>query len=280
MEDLEGKVAVVTGGASGIGFGMAKAFAAQGMKIALADIEQGPLDDAVKAIGGDTIGVVTDVSKAESVDRLAGQVYEAFGTVHVVCNNAGVGGGGLIQELTAAEWEWVLGVNMFGVIHGLRVFLPRLIEQGEGHVVNTASMAGLTTAPFMGPYNASKFAVVAISETLHKELAMQASEVGVSVLCPGWVNTRIAESDRNRPAHVPDRDSAGGGPMREIMKQFLATGMSPDDVAALVVDAVKAKRFYILTHPEMKPAIQERMEAILAEANPQMGSFASVLRET
>ena len=281
MELAEGKVAVVTGAASGIGLALSKAFVGRGMRVAMADIEQGALDDAVKAVGGDVIAVPTDVSKAESVDALGDAVMDAFGAVHVVCNNAGVGGGGLTQDLTAVDWEWVLGVNLFGVIHGMRVFLPKLLAQGEGHVVNTASMAGLVTAPFMGPYNASKFAVVAMSETLHKELAMQGSEVGVSALCPGWVNTKISESDRNRPAEMAgDGGELGGvGPFGDIVRQLVANGMDPSEVAGLVLDAIETKRFYILTHADMKPAVRQRADDILEGRNPAMPTLAQTFPE-
>jgi NAD(P)-dependent dehydrogenase (short-subunit alcohol dehydrogenase family) len=249
------------------------------MRVAMADIEQGALDDAVKLVGGDVIGIPTDVSKAASVDALGDSVIDAFGAVHVVCNNAGVGGGGLTQDLSAMDWEWVLGVNLFGVIHGMRVFLPMLLAQGEGHVVNTASMAGLVTAPMMGPYNASKFAVVAISETLHKELAMQGSEVGVSVLCPGWVNTNISESDRNRPVEMAGEggELGGHGPFGDIVRQLVASGMDPSEVAGLVLDAIETKRFYILTHPDMKDAVSQRVDDILEGRNPAMPTLAQSL---
>ncbi len=172
------------------------------MKVVLADVEQEPLDaarDELDAAGADVLAVRTDVSDGDQVDALAAATLEHFGAVHLVCNNAGVGGGGLSWEASREDWDWVLGVNLWGVIHGIRAFVPHLVAQDEGHVVNTASIAGFAYGPMMGPYNASKAAVVAISETLKAELAMQGSKVGVSVLCPGWVNTRIHESDRNRP---------------------------------------------------------------------------------
>ncbi len=203
MREFDGRVAVVTGGASGIGFSLASAFAAEGMKIVLGDIEVPALDEAVgklEATGAQVIGVVTDVSDAAQVQALADAAVERFGAIHIACNNAGVGGGGLSWEAPEAMWEWVFGVNFWGVVHGMRAFVPILMQQPQAHVVNTASVAGVVAGPFMAPYNASKHAVVAISETLHHEMAMMAPQVKVSVLCPGWVRTRIADSARNRPA--------------------------------------------------------------------------------
>jgi NAD(P)-dependent dehydrogenase (short-subunit alcohol dehydrogenase family) len=271
VDELQGKVAVVTGAASGIGLALAQRSAAEGMKVVLADVEAGPLEAAaaeLRASGADVVAQVTDVSKGEQVDALGQAALEAFGAVHLVCNNAGVGGGGLMQGLTTADWEWVLGVNLWGVIHGMRVFLPRLLEQGEGHIVNTASLAGLVAAPFMGPYNASKFAVVAISETTYRELQMQGSEVGVSVLCPAWVRTRIHESSRNRPEALQNEpvgevDPEAVGGVESVIGGLIANGLAPEDVAGQVFDAVHAKRLYILTHPESVDGIRARMESIV-----------------
>jgi NAD(P)-dependent dehydrogenase (short-subunit alcohol dehydrogenase family) len=277
MQNLEGRVAVVTGAASGIGRGMAERWCAEGMKVVLADIEADALAAAereLRAGGADVVSVVTDVSSAASMDALARASVDAFGAVHLVCNNAGVGGGGMMQELTTDDWQWVLGVNLWGVIHGIRVFLPILLQQDEAHMVNTASMAGLVTGPFMGPYNATKFAVVAISETLFKEMSMQGTSVGVSVLCPGWVDTNIAESDRNRPAELSDTASGGAAAadmepvMRDMLKKLLAGGLKPHEVAEHVADAVRSNRFYVLTHPEMKPSIETRTADILEDRNP------------
>jgi len=274
MHTLTGKTAVITGAASGIGLSLARRFGAEGMKLVLADIEPDALAtaaDALCASGIDVVTQVTDVSKGDQVDELGRVALDAFGAVHLVCNNAGVGGGGLINTLTTADWEWVLGVNLWGVIHGMRVFLPMLLEQGEGHIVNTASVAGLFAAPFMGPYNASKFAVVAISETAHNELAMTGSEVGISVLCPSWVKTRIHESARNRPDDLRNDDADDGATeslVAEAIEGFIAGGLSPDEVADHVADAVAAKRFYILTHPDSKQMVRQRMAAILDDAPP------------
>jgi NAD(P)-dependent dehydrogenase (short-subunit alcohol dehydrogenase family) len=203
---------------------------------------------------------------------------EAFGKVHVLCNNAGVGAGGFTWETTNADWEWVLGVNLWGVIHGVRTFLPAMIAHGEeGHVVNTASMAGLVSGPFMGPYNVSKYGVVALSETLLHELRMAAPQVGVSVLCPGFVSTRIGESGRNRPAELPARqavDPGPGGPqLQGLMAERIAAGTPPSEIAAEVFEAVRDGRFYILTHPEMKPAIESRFSAIMGDGVPGSPGF-------
>ena len=197
MDDLQGKVAVITGGASGIGRAVAGRAAAEGMKVVLGDIEEGPLKEAVGDLtssGAEALGVVTDVSDGASVEALRDQALDRFGAVHLVHNNAGIGLGGPIWEVSEEDWRWILGVNLWGVIHGVRTFTPLLVEQGEGHIVNTASIAGFIAAPFLGPYNATKQAVVAISETLFKDLQAVASPVGVSVLCPGFVQTRIASA--------------------------------------------------------------------------------------
>jgi NAD(P)-dependent dehydrogenase (short-subunit alcohol dehydrogenase family) len=276
MDELDGKVAVVTGAASGIGRGLAQRFAAEGMRLALADIEAGPLEAVateLRAGGVEVIAMVTDVSDGDQVDALGDAVIDAFGAVHVVCNNAGVGGGGLMQDLTTADWQWVLGVNLWGVIHGMRVFLPKLLAQGEGHIVNTASLAGLVATPFMGPYNASKFAVVAISETTFQELRLTGSDVGVSVLCPGWVRTRIAESGRNRPDELANpttgEDAAGGtGAFVSLLEGLIAGGLPPEEVADQVVDAIRCRRLWILTHPESIPAVQARVDAIVDGGDP------------
>ena len=267
VEQLNGKVAVVTGAASGIGLSLSRRFAAEGMRVVMADIEPDALAVAageLRAGGAEVHLEVVDVSVGEDVDRLADAALEAFGAVHLVCNNAGVGGGGSLETLSTADWEWVLGVNLWGVIHGIRAFLPLLLAQGEGHIVNTASLAGLIAAPFMGPYNASKSAVVAISETAHAELAIAGTDVGVSVLCPAWVRTRIHESDRNRPeSHrarsgaAQERDSA----MAEVIAGLIENGLDPDDVAGQVLDAVRAKRFWVLTHPESREFVRARTDA-------------------
>lgn len=273
MEELTGKVVVVTGGASGIGLSIAQHFAAEGARLVLADIEGPALEAAAASLpeGAEVVTEITDVSKGDEVDALRDAALDAFGAVHIVCNNAGVGGGGPMSDIKVADWEWVLGVNLWGVIHGVRAFLPLLLEQGEGHIVNTASVAGLYAAPFMGPYNVSKYGVVSLSETLAVELAMTDSPVGVSVLCPSWVKTNIATSARNKP--VGD----GTGPTREeeaaiseIIEHFLTTGMEAADVAAHVVEAVRSKTFWILTHENTSDNVQQRVQSMVDRTVPPL----------
>jgi NAD(P)-dependent dehydrogenase (short-subunit alcohol dehydrogenase family) len=271
MEDLQGKVAVITGGASGIGRAVADKAAAEGMRIVLGDIEAGPLKlavDDMTSTGAEVLGVVTDVSDRASVEALRDAALERFGAVHLVHNNAGIGLGGPIWEITEEDWRWILGVNLWGVIHGVATFTPLLLEQGEGHIVNTASIAGLIVAPFLGPYNATKQAVVAISETLFKDLQTVAAPVGVSVLCPGFVQTRIAESERNRPEWAPDRDVEGAEELRGVVQDMVDGGIAPTTVADRVIDAVRTNTFYILTHPELDGAITTRFEDIVQGRAP------------
>jgi NAD(P)-dependent dehydrogenase (short-subunit alcohol dehydrogenase family) len=277
VQDLHGKVAVITGGASGIGNALARRFTSEGARVVIGDIEAGPLDEAVSALrasGAEAEGVVTDVTDPAQMQALADAAVARFGGVDVFCNNAGVGAGGLSWEMPLSTWEWVIGVNLWGVIHGIRSFVPLLIAQPEGYIVNTASVAGLVAAPFMGPYNASKHAVVGVSETLHHELAMAAPHVKVSVLCPGWVNTKIAESGRNRPDRLqdgaaPDADGAA------LLRTFIEKGMPPDEVAAKVRDAMRAEQFWILTHDSegdfWVDGVNRRLRSIEARTNPQMG---------
>ncbi len=273
MEDLHGKVAVITGGASGIGKAVAVRAAAEGMRIVIADIEEGPLKEAESELtgkGAEAIGVVTDVADMASVRELRDRALDRFGAVHLVHNNAGVGLGGPIWQVSEEDWRWILGVNLWGVIHGVATFVPLLIEQGEGHVVNTASIAGLTTAAFLGPYNATKQAVVAISETLFKDLQATGAPagVGVSVLCPGFVKTRIAESDRNRPRWAPGNEVGGAAELRAAVQSMVDTGIPPSVVADRVIDAVRANRFYILTHPELDEAVETRFQDIVQGRPP------------
>jgi NAD(P)-dependent dehydrogenase (short-subunit alcohol dehydrogenase family) len=282
MKEFTNRVAVVTGGASGIGRAMADRFAAAGMKIVLADIEEGALrlaEEDLRAKGATVLSVVADVSKADSVAALAQQTLDAFGAVHVVCNNAGVGGGfGPSWTQPLQNWEWAFGVNLWGVIHGIRTFTPILLKQDtEGHIVNTASMAGLLSAPFMAVYNATKFAVVTISESLQLELTMQNAKVKVSVLCPGFVNTNIITSERNRPAHLQvemPQFSEAEQSMAALMFAGITSGMPPAEVAEKVFTAVQNEQFYILPHPEFLSFVRARMDAILEQRNPE-SVFAS-----
>ena len=267
MDTLTGKVAVITGGASGIGFALARRMGGDGAKVVIGDIEEPALAAAVAALeeeGVDVLGVTTDVADAASVEALRDAAVSRHGTVHVVCNNAGVGGGGLMSDTTLDDWQWCLGVNLWGVIHGISSFLPVLLEQGEGHIVNTASLAGLVSNPFMGPYNASKFAVVAISETLALEMAMTASGVGVSVLCPAFVQTNIHRASRNRPGGASGADDG----VESVIASLVAAGIPPEEVADAVVEAVLGDRFYVLTHPDSVRAVEARGRAIVAGAAP------------
>lgn len=282
MQDLAGKVAVVTGGASGIGRALAEKFAAEGMKVVVADIEEPRLNEVVEAIradGGEAIGVVVDVSSADSVAALHAAATAAFGPADVVCNNAGVGGGGAIAEASIQTWEWTLGVNLWGVIHGLRTFLPDMIEAGAGHIVNTASIAGHISSAGMGPYNATKFAVVTISETLHQEMLADETGVKVSCLCPGFVATNILTSERNRPERLMDAQGllpSGDAPSAlddmgglDAISEIYAAQLSPTVVADLVVDAIRAGDFWIFTDDKFEDAIRARHDHIQERRTPQ-----------
>lgn len=277
MQELQGKVAVITGAASGIGRALADACCAEGMKVVLADVERTALAraaDELRAGGADVRAVPTDVSVEAEVQALARETLAAFGAVHLVANNAGVATAGLLWEQTPADWQWVFGVNLWGVVHGIRTFVPILLRQGtEGHVVNTASIAGLLSAPGNGIYGATKFAVVSLSETLHFELAIMGGRVGVSVLCPGFVRTRILDSERNRPEAFPGRHIALTPEQEAIgaaVRRLVDTGTPPAEVAAEVLDAVKARRFFVLPHPEYDRDIERRTRDILARRNPEL----------
>ena len=274
MKDFKDKVAVITGAASGIGRALADRCVQEGMKAVLADVEAEPLATAeasLKASGATVLAVQTDVSQARDVEALAQKTMEAFGAVHVLCNNAGVGTEAAVWESTLAEWEWVVGVNLWGVIHGVRVFVPLMLAQdAECHIVNTASMAGLIAGPGLGAYKVTKHGVVTLSETLHHELAERGAKVKVSVLCPGIVNTRIMESARNRPGDLPPTGPRGPASEErwEALRRLVPAGMPAAQVADAVFEALRKDRFYILTHPEGKEAVRTRMEDILQERNP------------
>lgn len=281
MKEFTGKVAVITGAASGIGRALADRCAQEGMKVVLADIETAALQQAeteLKANGVETLAIVTDVSRAESVVALADQAYQTFGAVHLLFNNAGVGGGSSLWDTSLEDWQWILGVNLWGVIHGIHTFVPRMLAQNtEGCIVNTASIAGMVSSPGLGAYKVTKHAVVTLSETLSHELALHQSRLKVAVLCPGFVNTRILDSARNRPGGPPD--SAGMSPadaaIRESVRQGIEAGLPPAQVADTVFAALREEKFYILTHAEYKEAIRLRMEDILHDrqpTNPQSSS--------
>ncbi len=276
MKELEGRVAVVTGAASGIGRGMAEAFAAEGMKVVLSDVEAGALESTAEALrsgGAEVRAVRTDVSQPEQVEALARETLDAFGGVHVVCNNAGVAAGGVpTWESSLDDWRWILGVNLMGVVHGVRSFVPIMLERGEeGHVVNTASMAGLVSGAGNAMYSVTKHAVVSLSESLHNELALRGAKVRISVLCPGWVNTHIDESERNRPAEFADTPELPDTPeiqmFRKVFLEQLRAGMDPRRAGEIVVEAIRAQRFYVLTH-DWQNMIRHRMENILGDRDP------------
>lgn len=274
MKEFGGKVAVVTGGASGIGFALAKHALSRGMKVVIADIEQTALEEAVSELNSECLlAVLTDVSSADSMAELAEQAQRRFGPVQLLFNNAGVGGGGLLWEQTEADWDWVLGVNLRGVINGVRTFTPQMIAQGEGHIVNTASIAGLVSARGTSTYAVSKHAVVALSEVLYGDLCEEEAGVGVSVLCPSYVNTNIYKFERNRPDGESEPLSAEQlaeqKATEEVIGGFFKTALSPDGVAKQVFDAIVSDRFYILTHPEgSREQVEARMRAILEGQEP------------
>ena len=274
MKELKGKVAAVTGAASGLGRSMALAFAAEGMDVALADVDEKNLysvENEIQSLGVRAITLKVDVSQAAQVEGFRDQALTRLGGLHVVCNNAGVSPLGPVWENSVADWQWILGVNLWGVIHGVRAFTPHFIAQDEGHIVNTASVAGLIAPPGSGAYNVTKHAVVALSESLQHDLRERNSRVGVSVLCPAYVPTRITESERSRPKELGVAKKSPETLAREAMlKKAVTSGkVSADQVAKAVVAAIKDERFYILTHPRIKGAIQARMEDILEGRAPR-----------
>lgn len=268
MRDLHGKTAVVTGGASGIGRAMVDRFAAEGMRVVVSDVDQAGIDSAVGAVlglGGEAVGVRTDVSKRMEVEALAAAAVEAFGAVHVVCNNAGVVVGGRVEDLTEDEWRWVVDVDLWGPVHGVRVFLPLLEAGGEGHIVSTSSTSGLGAPVFNGPYSVAKAGVIALMETVRRELEDRGSPVGASVLCPGPVATPlIARSAEHARGAVGTRSETDEGRrFDEVSDTLLQVGVAPADVAGMVVDAISENRFWILTHPEWADVMRRRTELMV-----------------
>ncbi len=275
MRDLGGRVAVVTGAGSGIGRALADRFGALGMKVVLADVEAGALERAEAALRGrgvETLAVPTDVMRAEDVQALADRTLAAFGAVHVVCNNAGVFAGGLAWEMPLEDWEWTLGVNVWGVIHGIRTFVPLLLAQDEEtHLVNTASMAATISMPYSAAYTASKHAVLALSECLYHELALRGARLSVSVLCPEMVATHIDRAERNRPAGLrPPQtpDSPERALTRQAVAEAVKVGTPPAVVAERVVEAMREKRFYVLSEDAWRRAAAVRLEDVRLGRNP------------
>jgi NAD(P)-dependent dehydrogenase (short-subunit alcohol dehydrogenase family) len=262
--ELRGRVAVVTGGASGLGRGIAARLIGEGMRVVIADVEEAALRQTAAQIGA--TGVRCDVSDFQSVQALAEEVRRGFGTVHVLCNNAGVGSVGRIADLTLDDWHWMIGVNLWGVIHGVRAFLPLLRANAEGgHIVNTASVGGFVTMPGLGAYGVTKYGVIALSETLAQELAEDGSRVGVTVLCPGPTRTNIKASSRNRPSAL-----APGGLVDVDLEQTefgaSARWIEPDEAAQTVVTAVRRGDLYAFTHPEQMEVVGQRFDAIMRAA--------------
>jgi NAD(P)-dependent dehydrogenase (short-subunit alcohol dehydrogenase family) len=266
MDQFKGKTAFVTGGASGIGLGLCRAFGRRGMNVAIADVEAAACAQAVETLrseGIPVIGVTCDVSDRESLAAAAAKTFSTFGNVHILCNNAGVSRAGPIEGIAASDWDWVIGVNLKGFVHGLQIFVPHMKAHGEeGHIANTASMNGVVGAPLAGPYCATKFAAVGISEVLAAELA--GSPIGVSVLCPSWVKT---DNGRNRPAHFGgpiSLDIDGGNAERN--KRYaaaLANGLDPAYVAELVCEAIEARRLYVFTHADRRIDVERRFELMM-----------------
>ncbi len=283
IQDLAGKTAVVTGGGSGIGRSMVTTFAQAGMNVVVADVEEPAMAETVEALasaGIDTDNALTircDVSKADQVEALAQATNDRFGATHVLCNNAGVGGGGLMDECSLETWEWVLGVNLWGVIHGIKTFLPDMLERNVGHIINTASIAGHTSFPSMGPYNVSKHAVVTMSETLLAEIQQREAALGVSVLCPGFVATNILDSERNRPEQLMDSNTEDPSDeaateraaMRAMALDLYEGQLHPDNVAGMVLDAVRNGEFYIFTDNKFDAEVAQRHNNIQSRQVPK-----------
>lgn len=267
MKDLQGRVAVVTGAASGIGLATSTLLAEKGMKVVMADIQEDALEAAVSALreaGHEVTAVRTDVSRYEQIEQLAKRAIDTYGQVNILHNNAGVVRAGTLEELSLDDWQWVLGVDLWSAIYGIKVFLPLIKQAGEGHVVNTASSAGLQSTVNIGPYNVAKFGVVALSETLKLELQEEESPIGASVLCPGAVQTRICESDRNREltGFAAGTDSQAEQTFKNMAGAIVDEGMPPAEVASKVCSAIENNDFWILTHPDWNDVLQERVNGM------------------
>jgi NAD(P)-dependent dehydrogenase (short-subunit alcohol dehydrogenase family) len=288
MKAFAGKTAFITGGASGIGLALARAFLAEGMKVLLADIEEPALTAALASLsnhGPRVKGAVCDVSRRETLERAAAEAVAAFGKVHILCNNAGVSRAGLAERVALSDWGWVVGVNLMGTVHGIEIFLPHMKAHGEeGHIVNTASISGLLPSSLAGPYAATKAGIIGLSEVLADELA--GSTIGVSVLCPSWVRTRMVENGRNRPARFGGAftlaDDTENAARHARFLAAAATGLDPDQVAPLVLRAIREDRLYVFTHLDRKAAVAARFARILddfAPLEPPDGQNASACAE-
>ncbi len=286
LTEFEGRVAVVTGAASGIGKALCERFAREGMKVVMADVENDQLREAareIETLGSEILAVRTDVSQADDLSALAEATLERFGKVHVLCNNAGVFAGGRTWEAIGTDWEWVLGVNVYGVLYGIRAFVPIMLEQNEpAHVVNTCSMAGLINTPFSGAYNVSKHAALSLTETLYHELNTLETPVGVSALCPELIRTGIGRSERNRPAHLKRPDDAGT-PEQEMVETVIRTsidsGISPSVMADRVFEGIKEDRFYLLAEEDTNwiQACRTRLDDIRERRNPTLNAIGGAI---
>lgn len=286
LTEFEGRVAVVTGAASGIGKALCERFAREGMKVVMADVENDQLREAareIETLGSEILAVRTDVSQADDLSALAEATLERFGKVHVLCNNAGVFAGGRTWEAIGTDWEWVLGVNVYGVLYGIRAFVPIMLEQNEpAHVVNTCSMAGLINTPFSGAYNVSKHAALSLTETLYHELNTLETPVGVSALCPELIRTGIGRSERNRPAHLKRPDDSGT-PEQEMVETVIRTsidsGISPSVMADRVFEGIKEDRFYLLAEEDTNwiAACRTRLDDIRERRNPTLNAIGGAI---
>jgi NAD(P)-dependent dehydrogenase (short-subunit alcohol dehydrogenase family) len=285
MDDFRGKTAFVTGGASGIGLALCRAFGRRGMNVVIADVEATALAAAVEMLGGEgtsVIGTACDVSDREALAAAAAKAFCEFGNVHLLCNNAGVSRAGPIEDIAMSDWEWVIGVNLRALVHGLEIFLPHMKAHGEqGHIVNTASMNGVAGAPLAGPYCATKFATVGMSEVLAAEL--EGSPIGVSLLCPSWVKTRMLDNGRNRPARFGgpvSLDMDGGNAERNRRyAQALESGLDPAQVAAMVLDAIEARRLYIFTHADRRADVERRFQLMMDGFDAVVGQTSGQPRQ-
>jgi NAD(P)-dependent dehydrogenase (short-subunit alcohol dehydrogenase family) len=268
LSGTEGRVAVVTGAGSGIGRAMVEHFVDRGMKVAAADIDGDAALASASAAGGDAYGCAVDVADAAAVEALAVDVYERWGSVHLLCNNAGVFQAGLSWQRSIDDWDWALGVNLYGIIHGVKSFVPRMLEAGEeGHVVNTSSVAGFVAAPFTGPYNVSKVAAFSMTESLAHDLASVEALIGASVLCPSAIRTGIAHTDRVRPGG-PTAEGDDAAFVRESLFGMTEAGIDPTEVPPIVLDGIQAGDFLIATKPSYRNQIQTRLDALLERQLP------------